>query len=498
MADTNPISAPHHAAAELSEPTPFELRLVFGGLIAAMMLAALDQSIVNTALPRIASELGGLSHLSWVVTAYMLTTAATTPLYGKLSDMYGRKRLFLVAITIFVTASALCGVAQSMPQLIAFRAMQGLGAGGLMVLAQSTIGDIVKPAERGRYQGLVAGSWAVSSIAGPPLGGFITSALSWRWVFYINLPVGIISLALIMIGLRRPRKSSQHAVDYLGAVLIASATTALLLVLNWGGSLYPWLSPEILALSAGCVVLGILFLAQERRAVEPIVNLTLLSDPAISPALAASITIGIAMFGEFVFLPVYFQIVADQTPAVSGGMMVPQVLAATMASFIGGRFMTSAARSRGILLCTLSSNFVALATLGALCWFKAGLFPIGLTMMVLGGGMGATMPGLTVLVQNTVDQRQMGAATALLSFCRSLGAATGVALAGGIAGHWIAGVMVTEDIHALSPELVLAYRHAVGAILSVGSIAMLISGILVLNLPTGKTLARSWPENGRK
>jgi EmrB/QacA subfamily drug resistance transporter len=478
-------------AAALTEPTRRELRMVFGGLISAMMLAALDQNIVNTALPRIASELGGLSHLSWVVTAFMLTAASTTPLYGKLSDMYGRKRLFVVAISIFVISSMLCGLSRSMMQLIIFRGVQGLGAGGLMVLAQSTIGDVVKPAERGRYQGVVAGSWAISSIAGPPLGGFITSALSWRWVFYVNVPVGAISLALIIIGLRRARKANSHVVDYPGAALIASATTCLLLLMNWAGTLYPWFSPQILALTGAFLVLLTGALIQERRSPEPIVNLHLVRNPAIAPALAASITIAVAMFGEFVFLPVYFQIVLDQTPASSGAMMVPQVVTATAASFIGGRFMTSLSRSRAILMVAATSNAVALALLGALAWYKLGLFPVALTIMLLGGGMGVTMPALTILVQNAVDQRQMGAATALLSFSRSLGAATGVALAGGIAGHWIAGFTANDNIHTLAPALVSAYREAVGTILGTGGAMMLVSVFFVSRLPRGNTMARS-------
>ncbi len=476
-------------AATLAEPTRAELRMVFGGLIAAMMLAALDQNIVNTALPRIASELGGLSHLSWVVTAFMLTAASTTPLYGKLSDMYGRKRLFIVAITIFVIASMLCGLSQSLMQLIIFRGLQGLGAGGLMVLAQSTIGDIVKPAERGKYQGVVAGSWAISSIAGPPLGGFITSALSWRWVFYVNVPVGAISLALIIIGLKRPRKSNAHAIDYLGAVLIASTTTCLLLLLNWAGSLYDWLSPQIIGLFAAFLLLLTGVWMQERRAPEPIVNLHLVQKRAIAPALAASISMAIAMFGEFVFLPVYLQIVLGQTPASSGAMMVPQVVCATLASFIGGRFLTSLSRARGILFVALIANAFALSVLGLLAWFQLGLLPVALTVMVLGGGMGVAMPALTILVQNAVEQRQMGAATALLSFSRSLGAATGVALAGGIAGHWIAGFTASDDLHTLAPGLVSAYRQAVGAILGTGGAMMLLGVFFVHQLPRGNATA---------
>ena len=248
-----PITSPATVVA------PPQLRSVLAGALLAMVLAALDQNIVNTALPRMAGELGGMQHLSWVVTAFMLTATVTTPLYGKLSDIYGRRRLFFVAIIVFLSGSLLCGAARSMGQLIAFRALQGLGAGGLLTLAQAAIGDVVSPRERPRYQGLFTGTFALSSVAGPLLGGFITSALSWRWVFYVNLPVGILALFLIAIGLRKPPSERFKPVDYLGAVLLAGATAALLLLLTWGGTEFAWISLQSVGLFAAhrCIVCGV-------------------------------------------------------------------------------------------------------------------------------------------------------------------------------------------------------------------------------------------------
>jgi EmrB/QacA subfamily drug resistance transporter len=230
--------------------TPREIKTVFAGLMLALTLASLDQNIVGIALPRIVSDLGGLAHLSWVVTAFLVTSTATTPLYGKLSDMYGRKPLFIVAILIFLVGSCLCGLSRTMTELVVFRAIQGLGAGGLMVLAMTTIADLVTPRERGRYQGLFGAVFAFSSIAGPLLGGFITDALSWRWIFYVNVPIGLVALALIAFGFRRPHKRISHRIDYEGALLLTSATIALLLVLSWGGVQYPWSSPLIVGLAA--------------------------------------------------------------------------------------------------------------------------------------------------------------------------------------------------------------------------------------------------------
>jgi EmrB/QacA subfamily drug resistance transporter len=252
--------------------TPREIKTVFAGLLLALTLASLDQNIVGVALPQIVSDLGGLSHLSWVVTSFLVTSTATTPIYGKLSDMYGRKPLFIAAILIFLAGSCLCGLSGSMTELVVFRGIQGLGAGGLMVLAMTTIADLVAPRERGRYQGLFGAVFAFSSIAGPLLGGFITDALSWRWIFYINVPIGIVALGLIAFGFRRPHHRVTHRIDYEGALLLTAATITLLLVLSWGGVQYSWSSPLIAGLSVATAVLSVLLVLQERRTPEPVLS----------------------------------------------------------------------------------------------------------------------------------------------------------------------------------------------------------------------------------
>jgi EmrB/QacA subfamily drug resistance transporter len=268
--------------AESRPPTRREFRVVLGGLMLALTLAALDQNIVATALPRIVSDLGGLAHLSWVVTAFLVASTTTTPLYGKFSDIYGRKPAFMVSIIIFLLGSMLCGLAQGMTQLIVFRAIQGIGAGGLITMAQTTIGDLVSPRDRGRYQGLFAAVFAGCSVAGPLLGGFITDALSWRWIFYVNLPVGAVALMLIAVGLRKHRPAGTHRIDYAGALLLIAATCCGLLVLSWGGSVYPWTSAPILIIGAAAALSCAALALVEARAAEPVLPLHLFTNRVLS------------------------------------------------------------------------------------------------------------------------------------------------------------------------------------------------------------------------
>ena len=286
-----------------------ELYTVFAGLMLALTLASLDQNIVATALPRIVSDLGGLAHLSWVVTAFMVTSTISTPLYGKLSDMYGRKPLFFTAIIIFLVGSVVCGLAQTMFQLILFRALQGLGAGGLITLAQTTVGDLIVPRERGRYQGLFGAVFATCSVAGPILGGYITEYLSWRWIFYVNLPVGALALFLIAIGLQTKVNTVKHRIDYVGAAFLTGGTVCLLLFLSWGGSVYPWLSPVIIALAAVASLFYGLLIRQERRADEPILPPHLFTNRVFIIGVSVIGLNAMALFGSLVFLPLFFQVV---------------------------------------------------------------------------------------------------------------------------------------------------------------------------------------------
>src|SRR5277367_2354701 len=369
-----------------------ELYTVFAGLMLALALASLDQNIVSTALPRIVSDLGGLAHLSWVVTAFMVTSTISTPLYGKLSDMYGRKPLFFTAITIFLIGSILCGISATMFQLILFRAIQGLGAGGLVTLAQTTVGDLIVPRERGKYQGIFGAVFASCSVAGPLLGGIITDALSWRWIFYVNLPVGAAALFLIAIGLRHHCNKVKHRIDYTGAAFLTCGTVCLLLFLSWGGSVYPWLSPVILALAAVASLFYGLLIRQERRASEPILPPHLFSNRVFVVAVSVIGLNAMALFGSLVFLPLFFQVVLGASPSRAGLMMAPMMGGVIVASVTGGRLVSHFGRYKifpviGLIVGT--GSFLALAY----CAFmESPTWLVETALVTLGCGLGLVMP----------------------------------------------------------------------------------------------------------
>jgi EmrB/QacA subfamily drug resistance transporter len=463
-----------------------------------ILLASLDQNIVNTALPRMVSDLGGMAHLSWVVTAFMLSSTVTTPLYGKLSDTYGRRRLFLVAIIIFLAGSLLCGTAGSMTQLILFRALQGLGAGGLLVLAQSSIGDVVPPRERPRYQGLFTGTFALASVAGPLLGGIITSALSWRWVFYVNLPLGAVALLLIGLGLRTPPSGRARPLDVAGALLMAAGTAALLLLLAWGGQEFPWASTASAGIAALVLALFAAFIWRERRAVDPLIRLGLFRNPVFARGVSVSGMMTFAMLGSTVFLPLYFQLVLGMSPARAGAMMLPQVAGMVLTSVLGGRAASRLGRNKGFLLWGLGLEAVALVALAALAWFAAPPSAFLLALGTLGLGMGMGMPNLTTAVQNAVDYKELGAATGAMTFVRSLGGAVGVAASGALLAARLAGPVdveaMTRDgaaaLAALTPEqhamLSEAYRTALTGCFTLSGLVMSAAFLLVLGLPEQK------------
>lgn len=496
---TAPIVPPQ---TTVTTAPPARLRVVLAGALLAMVLAALDQNIVNTALPRMVADLGGMAHLSWVVTAFMLTSTTTTPLYGKLSDIYGRRKLFFLAIGIFLVGSLLCGAAQTMGQIIGFRALQGLGAGGLLVLAQAAIGDVVSPRDRPRYQGLFTGTFALSSVAGPLLGGVITSALSWRWVFYVNLPVGVLAVVMIAIGLRKQPAGVARSVDYLGALLLTGATAAMLLLLAWGGSEFAWLSWSCAALIALTVLLVALFLRQERRAPEPLIRLSLFANPIFSRGVAVSGMMTFAMLGSTVFLPLYFQLVLGMDPVDAGAMMLPQVAGMLLTSILGGRIVSRMGRTRPFLLAGLGLEAVALASLAAFAYLGASPSVFLISMAALGMGMGMGMPNLTTAVQNAVAHRELGAATGAMSFARSLGGALGVAISGTIMSSRLASFFATSglkfDAGALAEHgmqamaqmtqtqqagISMAYRLALTGCFTMSGLVMTAAFVLVLGLP---------------
>ncbi len=476
-----------------------QLRTVLAGALLAMMLAALDQNIVNTALPRMVGDLGGMTHIAWVVTAFMLTSTTTTPLYGKLSDMYGRRALFFVAIGIFLAGSLMCGAAQSMAELILFRALQGFGAGGLMVLAQSAIGDVVSPRERPRYQGLFTGTFALASVAGPLLGGIITSALSWRWVFYVNLPIGIVALVMIAIGLRKPTARKARPIDYAGTLLLAGTTTALLLLLAWGGTEFPWMSAEVLGMAVLAALLFGAFLWRERRAPEPLIRLALFNNPVVARGIGVGGMMTFAMLGSTVFLPLYFQLVLGMSPAVAGAMLLPQVAGMMLTSIVGGHIVSRLGRNKPFLLAGLGLEAVALASLAGLAMLAAPPWLFLISMAMLGLGMGMGMPNLTTAVQNAVAYREIGAATGAMNFVRSLGGALGVATSGAImaarllaseAGSTVdVGALATRGTAALatfSPAQIAAvssaYRTALTGCFLLSGVVMSTAFVVVLGL----------------
>ena len=490
------------ALAPTPAPAPaVRLPIVLAGALLAMLLAALDQNIVNTALPRMVGDLGGMAHLSWVVTAFMLTSTTTTPIYGKLSDLYGRRRLFLVAISAFLAGSLLCGAAQSMGQLIGFRALQGLGAGGLLVLAQSVIGDVVPPRQRPRYQGLFSGTFGLASVAGPLLGGFITSTLSWRWVFYVNLPVGLLAMAMIAVGLRNSPAGRVRPVDYAGAFLLAGATAAVLLLLAWGGTEFPWESFDSAALAAGTAVLVGLFLWREARAPEPLIRLALFRNPVFARGVAVGGMMTFAMLGSTVFLPLYFQLVLDMDPAVAGAMMLPQVGGMLLTSVVGGRIVARLGRNKPFLLAGLGLEAAALASLAGFGAIDAAPMAFLVSMGALGLGMGMGMPNLTTAVQNAVAHRELGAATGAMTFVRSLGGALGVAASGAVmaarlsaatrAGHGVTLEMLTRHGAQAGADLPqfqqagigAAYRAALSGSFLLSAAVMAAAFLLVVGLP---------------
>jgi EmrB/QacA subfamily drug resistance transporter len=407
------------------------LRLVFGGLMLVMFLAALDQTIVATALPTIVGDLGGLNHISWVVTAYLLAQTVVTPLYGKLGDMFGRKVVLQGALLLFLAGSALCGLSQNLDELIAFRAVQGLGGGGLIVSAQAAIGDVVPPRERGRYTGLFGAVFGLASVAGPLLGGFLTSAVSWRWIFYVNLPLG--AFALFVLGATLPRASERvhHTIDVLGTALLAAALSAIVLASSLGGTSFAWGSPVIVGLAAGGAVLLVGFFLAERRAREPVLPPRLLGNRIFASTSAVGFIVGFALFGAVTYLPLFLQVVKGASPTGSGLQLIPLVGGLLVTSIASGQAITRTGHYKPFPIVGTAIMVVGLYLLSTMTAATTTATSFAY-MFVLGLGLGMVMQVLILAVQNAVDYSDLGVATSGATLFRSIGGSLGTSVLGAI------------------------------------------------------------------